>query len=200
MKKIYKLSTVTLSTILSIILFTVPASAHVEVKPDTSITGEEEMYTVRVPDEKDVPTTKVTIKMPVGAEFQQYESLTGWTVSTEKGSDGKVTAVTWTATGEGIQPDQFQLFTFIAKNPDASQKIPWNAYQYYKDDSIVEWTGNEGSDTPHSVTTIQAGAAKDTATPVKEGNTGLQTMTTVASVAALLLSVVALIMSLRRKK
>ncbi len=31
--------------------------------------------------------------------------------------------------------------------------------QYYKDGSIVEWTGEEGSDSPHSVTEITTATA-----------------------------------------
>lgn len=194
-----RLSATICSTLVAIVLFAVPASAHVEVKPDASTTGEEETYTIHVPVEKDVPTTKITIKMPAGVEFQQYEPINGWTIRTEKGSDGKVSAITWIASGEGILPDQFQQFTFVAKNPDTAQKISWNAYQYYKDGSIEEWTGEEGSDKPHSITTIQV-AAKDVTKPNNEGNTAMQTITTVASLVALLLSIVALITCFRRKK
>ena len=30
----------------------------------------------------------------------------------------------------------------------------WNAYQYYKDGTIVEWTGDDDADTPHAITSI----------------------------------------------
>ncbi|WP_034670263.1 YcnI family protein [Ectobacillus panaciterrae] len=204
-----KLATMIIPTILAVVLFSVPASAHVTVKPNTSTTGAWETYTVKVPVEKDMPTTKVTLKMPAGVEFQQYEPVSGWTVSTEKNSDGKVTAVTWMTSGEGILPGQFQQFTFVAKNPSNTEKAAWDAYQYYKDGSIVEWTGGEGTDKPHSITTIttatsqqnisQDHSVKDTTKTAKE-NTGTQTTTMVVSILSLLLSIVALIMSLRRKK
>lgn len=204
-----KLATMIIPTILAVVLFSVPASAHVTVKPNTSTTGAWETYTVKVPVEKDMPTTKVTLKMPAGVEFQQYEPVSGWTVSTEKNSDGKVTAVTWMTSGEGILPGQFQQFTFVAKNPSNTEKAAWDAYQYYKDGSIVEWTGGEGTDKPHSITTIttatsqqnisQDHSVKDTTKTAKE-NTGTQTTIMVVSILSLLLSIVALIMSLRRKK
>jgi hypothetical protein len=40
-------------------------------------------------------------------------------------------------------------------------KIAWAAYQYYKEGSVVEWTKDEGTDTPHSITDIVAGTSTD---------------------------------------
>ncbi|WP_256237491.1 DUF1775 domain-containing protein [Bacillus sp. EB600] len=65
------------------------------------------------------------------------------------------------ATGEGILPGQFQQFVFTAKNPDRATKADWDAYQYYKDGSVVEWTGDEGSKSPHSITDIVKGTSTD---------------------------------------
>jgi uncharacterized protein YcnI len=142
-------------------LFASMASAHVEVTPKSSTTGEEETYTVKVPVEKEVATTKFTLKMPLGVEFDSYQPAAGWNFTTQKGSDGKVTSVTFAATGQGILPGQFQQFVFAVKNPDNAGKITWDAYQYYKDGSVVEWTGDEGSDAPHSITDIVTASAGD---------------------------------------
>ncbi|MFC4802036.1 YcnI family protein [Neobacillus sp. GCM10023253] len=162
MKKIMKkITTVFLPTILGLFLFSSVASAHVTVVPKTSTTGAWETYTVKVPVEKDVPTTKVTLKAPAGVEIMSYQPVPGWAYSADKDASGKVKSITFEATGEGIQSGQFQQFSFVAKNPDKAAEIAWDAYQYYKDGSIVEWTGNEGSDSPHSITNIVTGTATD---------------------------------------
>src|SRR5689334_22207771 len=90
-----KISKVFLPTVLGLFLFSSVASAHVEVTPKTSATGEEETYTVKVPSEKDVPTTKFTIKIPDGLDFDSFEPLAGWNFTTQKGSDGKVKSITF---------------------------------------------------------------------------------------------------------
>jgi uncharacterized protein YcnI len=162
---------------------------------------------MKVPVEKDVPTTKVTLKIPDGVEFEQYQPVPGWTVSEQKDASGKATSITWTATGEGILSGQFQQFTFVAKNPASRQKVAWDAYQYYTDGSIVEWAGEEGSDTPHSITEISAASSTEkqdqtvTDTTKTQSNTGgVQTIPTVVSIISLLVSIAALISALRRKK
>lgn len=135
------------------------ASAHVTVAPTESTTGAWETYTVKVPVEKESATVKVVVKVPAGVAFQSYEPVPGWNVVVNKTDN----TVTWTATGGGIQNGQFQRFSFVAQNPDKAGTVDWNAYQYYKDGSIVEWTGNEDADYPHATTTISK-AVSDSAT------------------------------------
>ena len=64
--------------------FSLPVSAHVTVKPATSDIGSWETYTIKVPVEKNIATTKVTLKIPSGVEFQQYEPVPGWKVEEQK--------------------------------------------------------------------------------------------------------------------
>ena len=160
-KTLKKISKVVLPTVLGLFLFSSVASAHVTVVPKTSTTGAWETYTVKVPVEKEVPTTKVTLKTPAGAEIESYQPVPGWNYTADKDSNGKVKSITFESTGEGILPGQFQQFSFVAKNPDKAGEIAWDAYQYYKDGSVVEWTGNESSDSPHSITAIVTGSSTD---------------------------------------
>ncbi|MFF2446443.1 YcnI family protein [Neobacillus sp. NPDC058068] len=208
-----KMLKVLLPTCLGLFLFGSIASAHVTVAPKTSMTGAWETYTLKVPVEKEIPTTKVTIKAPTGIEIMSYQPVPGWNYSSEKDAAGKVKTFTFEATGEGILPGQFQQFTFVAKNPDNATKAAWDAYQYYKDGSIVEWTGDEGADTPHSITDIIAGTSTDhhdshSTTPQDKKTKKEETKTKsdktdslplILSIISVLLALVAVIFVIRKK-
>lgn len=150
-----------------LLLFAGIASAHVTVTPGTTAPGAWETYTIKVPVEKDIPTVKVSLKIPEGLDFKQYRAIPDWKVELTKDSSDKITVVTWSAEGEGILPGEFQQFDFVAKNPGADAELAWDAYQYYSDGSIVEWTGDKDSEKPHSITVVSsspdAGPAADSA-------------------------------------
>ncbi len=148
-----------MSAATSLILFSGIASAHVSVNPPTSTPGAWETYTIKVPVEKDIPTMKVSLKIPDVVDFKQYQPVPDWQISTEKDSSGKVSSITWTAVGEGISAGEFQIFNFVVQNPKEEASLAWDAYQYYNDGSIVEWTGAEDSATPHSITQITTAPA-----------------------------------------
>ncbi|WP_144568954.1 YcnI family copper-binding membrane protein [Bacillus pseudomycoides] len=207
MKRIKKLGTTMMATVIAMGLFSLPVSAHVTVKPANSGVGSWETYTIKVPVEKDIATTKITLKIPEGVEFQQYEPVPGWKVNEQKDTSGKVKSVIWEATGEGILPGQFQQFTFVAKNPDKEQKVAWDAYQQYKDGDIAEWTGDEKADKPHSLTTITKGTTLTgehgelKAPDAKEKeSTSLQTIAIILSILSIIVSIGACIFVSRCKK
>ncbi|MED3660075.1 YcnI family protein [Bacillus velezensis] len=180
---------------LSLVSFTAAASAHVSVKPAESAAGSWETYTMKVPVEKNEPTTKVVLKMPAGVEFQQYQPIPGWKTSVSK-HDDKAVSVTWEAKDGGIQPGQFQQFTFVAKNPEKSGDAAWDAYQYYKDGSIVEWTGDEKADTPHSITKITKSASVTDAHGAEQSNEESKSGVSALDIAAIVLSAAAIILSI----
>ncbi|MEM1495958.1 DUF1775 domain-containing protein [Bacillus velezensis] len=180
---------------LSLVGFTAAASAHVSVKPAESAAGSWETYTMKVPVEKNDPTTKVVLKMPAGVEFQQYQPIPGWKTSVSK-HDDKAVSVTWEAKDGGIQPGQFQQFTFVAKNPEKSGDAAWDAYQYYKDGSIVEWTGDEKADTPHSITKITKSASVTDAHGAEQSNEESKSGVSALDIAAIVLSAAAIILSI----
>ncbi|QVL39942.1 DUF1775 domain-containing protein [Bacillus velezensis] len=180
---------------LSLVGFTATASAHVSVKPAESAAGSWETYTMKVPVEKNEPTTKVVLKMPAGVEFQQYQPIPGWKTSVSKHND-KAVSVTWEAKDGGIQPGQFQQFTFVAKNPEKSGDAAWDAYQYYKDGSIVEWTGDEKADTPHSITKITKSASVTDAHGAEQSNEESKSGVSALDIAAIVLSAAAIILSI----
>jgi uncharacterized protein YcnI len=214
-KMMVNVSKVFIPAVISLFFFSSIASAHVTVVPKTSATGAWETYTLKVPVEKDIATTKVTVKAPEGVEVMSYQPIPGWNYTAEKDASGKVKTFTFEATGEGILPGQFQQFVFVAKNPDKAAKAAWDAFQYYKDGSIVEWTGEEGSDSPHSVTDIVTSTTSDhhgtattehtektdkseTTVAEKEDDTS-DSLPLILSGAAVLLSLVALVLAFRKK-
>lgn len=134
------------------------ASAHVTVTPTTSAPKAWTTYTIKIPTEKDLPTVKITLKMPAGMILEQVQPLAGWKTATQKDDNGNKASVTWEAEDEGLLPGQFQQFSFVAQNPSNEGPVAWDAYQYYSDGTVVEWTGEEGGDTPHSITEITAAA------------------------------------------
>lgn len=142
------------------LLFSGIASAHVTVKPSVSQPDAWETYTIKIPSEKEIPTTKVTLKVPEGVELMNYQPVPDWKVATEKDGSGKISSITWEATGAGIQAGEFQQFNFVAHNPGKETEVAWDAFQYYKDGSIVEWSGDEGSESPHSITKITTAAGQ----------------------------------------
>ncbi|WP_239004855.1 YcnI family protein [Paenibacillus tepidiphilus] len=147
-KMLRKIMTLTVPLTAAFMLFAAVASAHVTVAPAESATGAWETYTLKVPSEKDIATVQVDLRIPEGASFKQYEPAPGWEVTVEGNK------VSWKATGEGILAGQFQRFYFTVQNPAAAGEVAWDAYQHYADGSKVEWSGEEGSETPHSVTSI----------------------------------------------
>lgn len=207
-KKLGAFATILASCTACIFVFTGVASAHVTVRPNTSTVGAWEKYTLRVPTEKNSPTEKVVLKVPDGVTFEQYEAVPGWSVTEQKGSNGSVKTITWTAVSTGIAPGQFQEFSFVAQNPKSPKNIAWNAYQYYQDKSIVEWTGGEDSQSPHSVTGIMAASSPSTPSIVPDANAkksstavAANTMwSTILSVIAIGLSIVSIFFAMHKRR
>lgn len=185
------------------------ASAHVTVYPKESTQGSYEKFTVRVPSEKDIPTVKIEVKFPMDAvAVSRFEPKAGWTYELAKDTAGKITGVTWKATGDGLASTEFGEFNMQGKVADAATEIVWKAYQTYKDGSVVEWVGANGSDKPASVTTVKAksaaGATTDSHGQVIAGNaaaSGTSSNTTLyLSIAAVVLGALSLIVSLTKKR
>ncbi len=110
-------------------LAALPAGAHVTVNPSSAPKGGFQVLSFNVPSEEaDANTVKLEVTIPTKypIAFVSYQPMTGWTVDVEKTTlakpvktdDGEVTEavskITWTATGDGLAPGQFDLFTISA--------------------------------------------------------------------------------------
>ncbi len=175
------------------------ARAHVTVWPRSASYGAYERYVVRVPNEKDVATTRVEIRFPAEVRISSFLDVAGWKLEVLTDSAGKITGAVWTG---NLPPKRFVEFPFVAVNPKEGARVVWPAFQTYEGNQVVEWTGPEGSKTPASVTTLSArpatGAAADTSVRTAAANGGGSSMPLYLSLAALALALVSLGLSLRR--
>src|SRR3954453_9685533 len=100
------------------------AQPPVPVQPPVAPAGGFARLDVRVPSEEPTtPTTKVEVQMPAGFADASYEPVPGWRATVAKhklatpikADDGdllteELSTITFTATGRGILPGQFQDF------------------------------------------------------------------------------------------
>lgn len=178
------------------------ANAHVTVWPKTAAHGAYERYVVRVPNEKDVATTRVEIRFPAEVRISSFLDVAGWKLDVVTDSAGKITGAVWTG---NLPPKRFVEFPFVAVNPKEGERVVWPAFQTYAGGTIVEWTGPEGSKSPASVTTLTArpatgkpdttGAAAVTPAGSSGGGSWASLIT---SLAALTVALLSLGLSLRR--
>lgn len=131
------------------------AAAHAVVYPKQVTAGSYEKFSLRVPNEKEIPTTKVKVEIPAGFTVSRVQPLPGWTYTFTKDASGNVTAIEWT--GGEIGATEFQEFVMSGKAPSEAGKVSWKAYQTYKDGTVVAWTGPSDAQTPASIVEVVAG-------------------------------------------
>jgi len=183
-----------LSTMLMVVVTSV-ASAHVRVLPEEVPADTFEVFTVRVPTEKDIPTTGVRVEVPEGFTISRVEPVPGWDYELEEEA-GAVSAITWS--GGEIGATEFQQFDVQGQTPEETGEYPWRAVQMYEDGSVVEWIGPEDSEEPASVVRVTEGGPNDPATQ-ESGSADLPGTGEISSIAAyggLGVGVVALVVAL----
>ena len=138
------------------------ASAHVTLQPAEVPAGEFKRLDVRVPNERDdASTTKVAVKFPPGFIFVSHEPVAGWKADVKLAKLAKpievfgeqrteqVDTVTFTATGKGIGPGEFQDFGLSVGLPDkAGTTLTFKAVQTYSGGEVVRWIGAPDAEQP----------------------------------------------------
>jgi periplasmic copper chaperone A len=137
----------------------VPAGAHVTVNPEEWAADDFARFDIRVPTQRDVDTTKVSVKLPEGVFFVSFQPKAGWhrTVKMVKLSKPvelfgdkvteRVDSVTWT--GGRIRPGEFDEFGMSAKLPNTPGKsLVFPAVQTYASGEVVRWIGPPDSEEP----------------------------------------------------
>jgi uncharacterized protein YcnI len=132
-----------------------PASvlAHAVVQPDVAPPGAYQRYVLRVPTEREVPTTRIEIRFPAEVMVVSFADVPGWDLELVTDDTGRIVGAAWTGT---LPPRRFVELPFVAVNPDADARIAWPVTQTYEGGEVVEWSGPEGSGTPASVTLVRA--------------------------------------------
>lgn len=181
------------------------ASAHVTVQPTEVPAGSYQVFTVRVPTEKEIPTTSIKVAIPDGVAVSRIEPKPEWTYQIEKNADNKFVSVTWKATGKGLGATEFGEFRVQGKVAVNAKELVWKAYQTYSDGQIVEWTGAADAATPASVTAVTAAVGNghgmtSAASGAAETNGSRDTLTMSLAIAGLAAGVLALANSLFRKR
>jgi uncharacterized protein YcnI len=126
--------------------------AHVVVRPSESAPRQEQRYTMRVPTEKQIPTTSVQLDFPASVIVLSVDEKAGWKLDLKRDPKGRVISAIWRGS---LPPKDSAEFTFVVRNPD-SGVLEWRAIQTFEDGSKSEWTGTEGTKTPASRTKISA--------------------------------------------
>jgi uncharacterized protein YcnI len=148
------------------------ASAHVRIAPNTAAAGGYTYVDVRVPTESATASTVgLTIQLPTDTPFTSvsYQAVPGWTAKVTTSTLPKPvtiggtsvttapTSVAFTATGDGIAPGQFGVFTLsLGKVPDTG-KVLLPATQTYSDGTVVKWdepTPASGDEPGHPAPTL----------------------------------------------
>jgi uncharacterized protein YcnI len=194
-----------LGAFISLSISSMPAYAHVVVVPKTVNVGAFQTFTVGVPNEKEIPTTGVKLIIPEGLMHVTPTVKAGWTITMkESGDEGKVVEIDWI--GGSIPEGQRDDFSFSAQAPANETTLIWKAYQTYQNGEVVAWdqdsssNNHDGEVNPYSTTVITNDAAikmNEDAVDKREVKTDIvwQGLTMLA----LLLSVVAIGMQLRKK-
>jgi uncharacterized protein YcnI len=130
------------------------AQAHVTVQPKTAEGGGFSVVALRVPNERDdASTTQVRVTLPQDEPIGSVQTtpVAGWKITTATRQldkpiemfgeqlDTVVSEVTWTATGGGIRPGQFQDFAISLGQLPESGELVFNALQTYSSGEKVNW-------------------------------------------------------------
>ena len=130
------------------------ASAHVSVSSPDATAGGFGKLVFRVPTESETAsTTSVTVNLPAKTPFAfvSTQSKPGWTVKVTEVKHAKpikvgdftvsktISAVTWTSSGTGIAPGQFDEFSISVGPIPKATSLRFTADQVYSDKSVVHW-------------------------------------------------------------
>jgi uncharacterized protein YcnI len=123
--------------------------------PDRAPKGSSQILSFSVPnEEQNANTVKLEVDLPAKTPIPSVsvKPMPGWTITVDKTTlakpvvtdDGQVTQavsrITWTATDDGLAPDQFDLFTISAGPlPTNTGTLTFKAIQTYSDGTTVNW-------------------------------------------------------------
>jgi uncharacterized protein YcnI len=114
------------------------AAAHIDVLPTRVEQGQAQEFTVRVPTERELPTTGVRVDFPEQVTvYALAPPPPGWTMRERRSADGRLVGVRYT--GGSIPVGGYQDFTFLG-TPFEEGETVWRTYQTYADGKVKPWT------------------------------------------------------------
>lgn len=137
-----------------------PASAHVQVLPGEVAPADPVLFTVLVPGETSVGTTRVELKVPRDTYPFSFEDSPGWRRKMIKKPSGLIDRIVWTG---NVAPDGLVRFTFLAGTPEKPTTIRWPAIQTYANGQKALWIGDPESENPAPVTVVSDTAPRQNA-------------------------------------
>ena len=161
-----------------LVLFAIPAFAHITVTPGSAQAGSTAVLTFHVPNEEsNADTVKVDVQIPTDHPIAQFlvRPVPGWTASVKTvklakplvTDDGQftqaVSEVIWS--GGQIAPGQFEDFAVSADPlPQGISQLTFKAIQTYSNGDVVRWIdvsqpGQAEPDHPAPVLTLTTGTA-----------------------------------------
>lgn len=173
-----------------------PAVAHVDVLPTEVAQGEPLQFTIRVPTERDLPTTRVRVDFPPQITVYSFAAPPpGWTMTPVRGPDKRFRSVVYS--GGTIPVNQYLDFHVLG-TPFESGTAVWKTRQTYADGAVKPWTGpaeKPGEEAPESGPTDPGPAAVVTVAEPGAAVGATSTTTTDDSGAAIWLGVIAIAIS-----
>lgn len=156
------------------------AAAHVEVLPARAVQNEPQLFVVRAPNERALPTTAVRVNFPTQMSVYAVQPTPGWTARWLLTRDKRKRGIVFS--GGRIRQGEFQQFGLLAAPLEPGTAI-WTADQTYADGRVKSWSGppeiegEEAAETgvgapgPASATEIVAeGEAPEAGAVVVEGS------------------------------
>jgi uncharacterized protein YcnI len=188
-------------TVVGLLAIAPAASAHISVSSPDATPGGFGKLVFRVPTESATASTiKLTVTLPAGTPFAEVAAkpLPGWSIATAERPLAEpittdegftltkaVSSITWTASGPGVAPDQFDEFELsVGPFAKGARSISLPTVQTYSDGTVVRWTQPtpaSGAEPEHPVPTLELAASTtpdhdsttpETTTATTSGNGG----------------------------
>ena len=173
---------VLLCSLVTALVVTPVAAAHVTVNPGEWEAGGFARFAVRVPNEQaNADTTEVTVQFPENVISASFQPVPGWKRTVEMATldepveifgeqvTERIASVTWS--GGTIAPGEFQEFGVSFQVPETpGEELVFPSLQTYSNGEVVRWIGPEDSDTPAPIVAVTAPAEEEEAdgTPTAE--------------------------------
>ncbi len=193
-------------------------SAHVTIDPKQGLVGSQ-IITVRVPNERKIPTTELRVVVPEGVDVTGILPVSGWSHSEKRTetpkmsgtsgmptqteeddhdheeSTGPISEITWT--GGKIGVDEFTEFK-ISIHSTMEKTTVWKTYQKYSDGVVVAWDDSSEKN-PAPKVELTGTKTTDNSTAMTASSTADTMQSQWLSVGAIILSVASLAIGLRKK-